>query len=547
MFRRYLQALNVNPKHRQSRRTSRRLCLEPLEPRQLLSVVPAVGSLPNWPPVISSPVAVLDAASGRTAALSVSASDDRPESQLTYTWKVASKPNGAPTPTFAANRSNAAKATEVTFGRPGSYLLSATAIDAGKLGATSLVAIDVPQVLTNISVSPASVSLYTGDPQTFHAHGYDQFGRRLATPPAWTWTASAGQIDTIGRFRAPDTAATVTIDVSSGSMHGTAQAEVRVNTPPTVATPASAVLDSADGKTATLTVLGDDDAGEAKLKYTWTATVTPTGAPKPTFSVNRTNAAKNSTVTFGRAGTYQLTATIADAKGLTVTSPVTIVVTAALTQIAVEPASATVYAATTQTFAAHALDQFGQALSPAPVLTWTTGAGQIDAAGRFTAPGSTGAVTISAASGAVRGQTQVQVTPAFQDIRDGQLQPLLRSLFVDRAIDRADMVRVLRSVGDDDGQVDATELSDLKTLLDRAPSLAMPNHVRVLADNVVRGNPANALYQGQTLGNLLVGSTDGQLDKLVDKWFLGADRPVAAGVYRSIAGPLFVAGPSYTD
>ena len=46
----------------------------------------------------------------------------------------------------------------------------------------------------------------------------------------------------------------------------------------------------------------------------------------------------------------------------------------------------------------------------------------------------------------------------------------------------------------------------------------------------------------------MAGSTSAKLTKLVDKWFLGADHPVAAGyTYRSCAGSLFVGGPAYTD
>ena len=57
----------------------------------------------------------------------------------------------------------------------------------------------------------------------------------------------------------------------------------------------------------------------------------------------------------------------------------------------------------------------------------------------------------------------------------------------------------------------------------------MPNYVAVLASDVVQGNPANANYQGQPLGNLANQSSEQAmataLDDLVGKWFYGTDLP----------------------
>src|SRR5262249_41469642 len=72
-------------------------------------------------------------------------------------------------------------------------------------------------------------------------------------------------------------------------------------------------------------------------------------------------------------------------------------------------------------------------------------------------------------------------------------------------------------------------------------------YVQVLSQNIVLGDSANAHYQGAALGNLAVGSTGTQLEKLVDKWFLGTDHPTASG-YHQVTGSLFGAsGPLYTD
>jgi hypothetical protein len=106
-------------------------------------------------------------------------------------------------------------------------------------------------------------------------------------------------------------------------MVGTVTAGTTINVlagVPIVVTPAAAtanpVFDGASG----LGVLGGDDGGEAGLTYTWSIVGTPPGPV--TFSVNGTNAAKNTLATFAKAGDYDLLVTIADGTGGTATSPV---------------------------------------------------------------------------------------------------------------------------------------------------------------------------------------------------------------------------------
>jgi len=95
------------------------------------------------------------------------------------------------------------------------------------------------------------------------------------------------------------------------------------NQAPTVATAASATPTAVTaGGSSSLKVLGADNGGEANLTYTWAATGSPPGPV--TFSVNGTNAAKNTTVTLSTAGAYTLQATIRDQGGLTATSSVNV-------------------------------------------------------------------------------------------------------------------------------------------------------------------------------------------------------------------------------
>ena len=107
---------------------------------------------------------------------------------------------------------------------------------------------------------------------------------------------------------------------------------------------------------------------------------------------------------------------------------------------------------------------------------------------------------------------------------------LVQSLFVDQSIDRADMIQILESAVVD-GAVTPAALGALEILTtpQNEARLNMPDYVGVLAGDVVQGNPANANYQGQPLGNL-ADQASGQamataLDDLVGKWFYGTDLP----------------------
>lgn len=183
------------------------------------------------------------------------------------------------------------------------------------------------------------------------------------------------------------------------------------NSPPTVATAASASPNPVTGTATALSVLGADDGGEANLTYTWATSGTP---PAPvTFSANGTNGAKNTTATYARAGSYSFQVTINDQGNLTVTSSVNVTVNQTLTTITVSPASASVNTGATQQFTATATDQFGTALSTQPSFSWTvSGGGTISSSGLFTAGASAagGPYTVTASSGGKSGTASVTVT-----------------------------------------------------------------------------------------------------------------------------------------
>jgi hypothetical protein len=185
---------------------------------------------------------------------------------------------------------------------------------------------------------------------------------------------------------------------------------------PTVVTAAKATPSPVTGTTTSLTVLGDDDGGEANLTYTWMTTSAPSTAPTPSFSINGTNAAKTTTATFHRVGTYTFEVYITDQQGLSTTSSVTVTVSATATSVTVSPNPATITSGGTQNLTGTTLDQFGQTMTTAIAFTWSimSGGGSVTSTGtttgRYTAPASSGTLaTVKGTSGALSATTQIGV------------------------------------------------------------------------------------------------------------------------------------------
>jgi subtilase family serine protease len=186
---------------------------------------------------------------------------------------------------------------------------------------------------------------------------------------------------------------------------------------PAVVTAAKATPSPVTGTTTSLSVSGTDPGGASGLTYTWSVTAAPAGAPAPTFSLNGTNAAQNTTATFYQAGSYTFRVTLADPAGLTATSSVTVTVSQTLTSITLTPGTATVADGASQQFTATARDQFGNALSKQPNFGWTIlnqGLGSLNGSGLYKAPSSgTGSSTIRVSVGVLSATAAVTFEPAL--------------------------------------------------------------------------------------------------------------------------------------
>jgi hypothetical protein len=343
----------------------------------------------NAAPTLAQTICVNNNApiTSQTASLSVLGKDDGGESKLTYTWSVTAAPSGG-TATFSANGVNAAKNATATFTKAGTYQLAIRIVDAGGLSTSSVKSIIVSSTPTSIAVSTASGQLVSsssalavsGTSQALVAQERDQFGNALAAQPAFTWSISTTPA---GATKPGLTAkgAGVTVAFAKAGVYGVVvQATVgairfTASVPLNVTQVLSAVKNVS---TTPVYVSGTtlqpfiptfvDQFGNALAvapTLTWSTTSAPQGAPAPGF----TTSGGVTTVTFSMAGSYSLTARVANAPGLSFVA--TAIVNQTLTSITVSPNTVSVAQGAAQQFAAQAWDQFGKALSAQPAFTWS--------------------------------------------------------------------------------------------------------------------------------------------------------------------------------
>jgi Calpain family cysteine protease/Bacterial pre-peptidase C-terminal domain len=135
-------------------------------------------------------------------------------------------------------------------------------------------------------------------------------------------------------------------------------------------------------------------------------------------------------------------------------------------------------------------------------------------------------------------------------IKDLGIKNLATSLAADGSFSRNDIISILREAKDN-GEVNADELIDLKAIINIDNNLVeTQGYIRNLASKVIGSSPANQKYQGGLLGDLKAGSSDVQMEKLINKWFFGGDRPQTLNsthVYSAVSGSLFQNGVSYLD
>jgi len=170
------------------------------------------------------------------------------------------------------------------------------------------------------------------------------------------------------------------------------------------------ILEIIRSTSSSLLVSASDDSGEPNLTYTWSV-----ASSFPAFiSPNGTNAAQATTISLEDTGDYQIQVAIADQEGLTTSGIVYLRVLETPSEISLTPAIATVPFASTASFNATLLDQFGNPATSQPAsFTWSINeGGTVDPTGLFTATTVGGPFVLNASASTFTGTSNITVNPA---------------------------------------------------------------------------------------------------------------------------------------
>jgi hypothetical protein len=181
-----------------------------------------VNYTPLQPPTVTQMASATLSSDGKSASLSVAATDPNGAAITSYSWTV-SGPSGV---TFSSNNGTATgNNATATFTQTGAYTFTVTITDSLGETNTSQVTLTVGQVLTRIAVTPVTARVPRNSTQQFNATAFDQFGGPMATQPTFTWSIDAGGIGSIsstGLYKAPKHRGTATVRATSGLVSGTA-------------------------------------------------------------------------------------------------------------------------------------------------------------------------------------------------------------------------------------------------------------------------------------------------------------------------------------
>jgi M6 family metalloprotease-like protein len=155
------------------------------------------------------------------------------------------------------------------------------------------------QVLTSITVTPATATINVGQSQQYTATGKDQNGAVMAITPNWT-TTGGGTISSTGLLTATTAGGPFTVSATVVTISGTAQVTVTPAPVLTTITVSPATTTITQGQTQQFTAVGKDQFGTVMtISPTWSAnapnglfTATTAGGP---FTVSATVGAVSGT------------------------------------------------------------------------------------------------------------------------------------------------------------------------------------------------------------------------------------------------------------
>lgn len=187
------------------------------------SSVPTVATAASANP---SPV------TGKTTTLSVLGADAGGESNLTYTWSLVKKPNGAKDPTFSANGTNGAKSITARFFKDGNYRFRCTIRNADGGTTISDVLVRVDQTATLIRMDPHAATITLPNTQDYDALMIDQFNHEFRDQPDFTFSLpeGSGTIDSMSGLFTPTASGHAVIQAAASGLTGTVGATVLKST-----------------------------------------------------------------------------------------------------------------------------------------------------------------------------------------------------------------------------------------------------------------------------------------------------------------------------
>jgi hypothetical protein len=282
----------------------------------------------------------------------------------------------------------------------------------GTLADTSAVVIATPPssvTLTAVVLTPASVTLASGNAQQFSAVGRMSDGSTSSIP--LSWTATGGSVSASGAYVAGSTAGTYRIIAASGSLADTSLITISLPAPTLVGvalTPKMVTL--AGGTAQQFSAVGRmSDGSTSAIPLTWTGTG-GTVSSSGFYTASQT------------AGTFRV---VASSGSFADTATVTVTVRS-LTSLSVTPKVVSVTAGAGQQFAVAAL--WSDGTTTLPPISWTATGGSIGSSGYYTAGATAGTYRVIASGGGKADTASVTVTAVAPTLQSISVSPASSSL-----------------------------------------------------------------------------------------------------------------------
>ena len=309
---------------------------------------------------------------------------------------------------------------------------AAAAGTAGFSAATETATVDVtvtPVPVASVQVTPATTNLIVGGTQQMASTVRDSVGAPL-TGRVVSWSSSNTAVATVN-------ATGLVTAVATGTAMLTATVEGATGTALVAVGPLPAAITTMTVSSATQSLLVGQTRAVAPVVSQ------PSGAPTAGVTYGTTapsvaTVSANGVITAVAPGTATITATATAAgntnfSAATTTVSVAVTVLAAVASVQITPATATLTAGNTQQLTATVRDSAGTTLTGRSV-TWSTSSAAVatvNATGLVTAV-AVGTVTVTATSGGVSGTASVTVSPLAPAVTDLTVTPSPVSLLAGR-------------------------------------------------------------------------------------------------------------------